>query len=254
MGNKYSAPAVEKMLSIVEILSESDTGYSINELARLTDSPVNTVYRICMVLKERGYLINDSDSGHFVLGSKFYFLGKAAERRMKLNTVAGPLLERLTNESGESTQLITLHENHAVIQMQFETSNPIRIVAEAGSLLPVHCSAGSKVILAYSPELTEKLGDTLERFTPNTIVTRGALQKELEEVLKTGLAYDREECMIGLNCIGAPVFDASGRCIAGIDIMYPVYRVNEAAKSHFEKLVKQTAKEISSGLGYRIPE
>ena len=120
MENKYSAPAVEKMLDIAELLSRSDSGYSINEIARLTGSPVNTVYRICMVLNERGYLISDPESGHFVPGSGFYFLGKAAERRMKLNTAAGPLLGRLAKESGESTQLVTLRENFAVIQMQFD--------------------------------------------------------------------------------------------------------------------------------------
>ena len=136
MEKKYSAPAVEKMLDIAELLSRSDSGYSINEIARLTGSPVNTVYRICMVLNERGYLISDPESGHFVPGSGFYFLGKAAERRMKLNTAAGPLLGRLAKESGESTQLVTLRENFAVIQMQFETENPIKLVAEIGTLLP----------------------------------------------------------------------------------------------------------------------
>lgn len=39
MEKKYSAPAVEKMLDIAELLSRSDSGYSINEIARLTGSP-----------------------------------------------------------------------------------------------------------------------------------------------------------------------------------------------------------------------
>ena len=88
MEKKYSAPAVEKMLDISELLSRSDSGYSINEIARLTGSPVNTVYRICMVLKERGYLISDPESGHFVPGSGFYFLGKAAEAQHRRGSPA----------------------------------------------------------------------------------------------------------------------------------------------------------------------
>lgn len=254
MENKYSAPAVEKMLDIAELLSRSDSGYSINEIARLTGSPVNTVYRICMVLNERGYLISDPESGHFVPGSGFYFLGKAAERRMKLNTAAGPLLGRLAKESGESTQLVTLRENFAVIQMQFETENPIKLVAEIGTLLPAHCSAGSKVILANSPELADGLPETLTGMTPNTIRTREELLAELETVRESGIAYDSEECIPGVSCVGAPVFGADGKCIAGIDIMYLMYRVDEDKKKQFEKMVRKTAAEISERLGFSPAE
>ena len=251
MGGKYSAPAVEKMLDIAELLSKSDSGYSINEMARLAGIPVYTVYRICMVMSACGYLISDPESGHFVLGSGFYFLGKSAEKRMKLNTVAGPLLERLAKESGESTQLITLHENFAVIQMQFETANPIRLVAESGTLLPAHCSAGAKVILANTPELADKIPEVLTGMTPNTIRARDELLKELETVRANGIAYDSEECIPGVSCIGAPVFNSDGKCIAGIDIMYPVYRADAKKKKRFEKMAAKTAAEISYSLGYR---
>lgn len=254
MEKKYSAPAVEKMLDIAELLSRSDSGYSINEIARLTGSPVNTVYRICMVLKERGYLISDPESGHFVPGSGFYFLGKAAERRMKLNTIAGPLLERLAKESGESTQLVTIRENFAVIQMQFETANPIKLVAETGTLLPVHCSAGSKVVLANSPELADKLPETLTGMTPNTIRTREELLDELDTIRNSGIAYDSEECITGISCVGAPVFDSDRKCVAGIDIMYLMYRVDAEKKASFEKMVKAAAAEISARLGYRADD
>ena len=100
MENKYSAPAVEKMLAIIELLAKEDIGYSINEIARLTESPVNSVYRICSVMRDNGYLVNDLKSGHYVLGSKFYFIGKAAERHMTLNNVAKPVLDCLTLKTG----------------------------------------------------------------------------------------------------------------------------------------------------------
>ena len=127
MENKYSAPAVEKMLAIIELLARENAGCSINEIARLTESPVNAVYRICSVMRDNGYLVNIPQRGHFVLGSKLYFIGKAAERYMVLNNVAKPILDRLTAETGESTQLITMRDDRAVIQLQCETTNPIRI-------------------------------------------------------------------------------------------------------------------------------
>ena len=253
MEQKYSAPAVEKMLAVIELLAVSDSGYSINELARLTKSPVNSVYRICTVMHERGYLVSDPGSGHLVLGSKFYFIGKAAERRMTLNNAARPILERLTRETGESTQLITMRGDRAVIQAQIETDNPIRIHAETCSLIFPHCSAAGKSILAFMDpsELERVLPASPEKLTPKTISDRTALEAELAGIRREHIAFDREEYMPGLRCIGAPVFSGEGKCIAGIDVMFPLYRISEADEARFVPLVRKAAEDISRGMGYK---
>lgn len=253
MDQKYSAPAVEKMLAVIELIAESDSGYSINELARLTQSSVNSIYRICMVMREHGYLISDPKSGHFVLGNKFYFIGKAAEKRMTLNNVAKPIMERLTLETGESTQLITMRGDRALIQAQVETSNPIRIHAETCSLILPHCSAAGKSILAFmdDSELEKVLPSHPERLTKNTINSRKELEKELKKIRCEFVAFDREEYMPGLRCVGAPIFDDEGKCVAGIDVMFPIYRVSEADEARFVPLVRKAAEDISLEMGYK---
>lgn len=252
MESKYSAPAVEKMLAIIELLAKEDIGYSINEIARLTASPVNSVYRICSVMRDNGYLVNDSESGHYVLGSKFYFIGKAAERHMTLNNVAKPVLDGLTLKTGETSQLIMIHGDRAVIQLQSETTNPIRIHAETCSLILPHCSAAGKAILAFAEEeeLKKFLSVPLDPLTQNTISEPVKLRDELADIRKNGIAYDREEYMNGLRCIGAPVFDGEGKCVAGIDVMFPVYRFSREIEENVVPLVKKAAEEISHGLGY----
>ena len=56
--------------------------------------------------------------------------------------------------------------------------------------------------------------------------------------------------MTGLRCIGAPVFDAEGKVVGGIDVMYPIYRISKETEESFVPLVKRAAAEISRGLGY----
>ncbi len=58
--------------------------------------------------------------------------------------------------------------------------------------------------------------------------------------------------MNGLRCIGAPVFDGEGKCVAGIDVMFPVYRFSKELEENVVPLVKKAAEEISYGLGYDI--
>lgn len=251
MERKYTAPAVEKMLDLIEVLADSPGGRSINELARLTDSPVNSVYRICTVLRERGYLSAESETGLYVLGSRFYRIGQAAGRRISLHTAAAPVLGRLMRETGESTQLITLSGNAAVIRLQAETDQAIRIHAETCSVILPHCSAGGKCALAYLPEaeLEAFLKAPHERLTEHTVTEAGALRRELAAIRADGYALDREEYMIGLRCVGAPVFAADGACAGGIDVMYPAYRVDAAAEAGFIPLVRRAAEDISRALG-----
>lgn len=251
---KYSAPAVEKMLSIIELLATSERGYSINEIARLTSSPVNTVYRICGVLNENGYLVTDNVSGHYVIGSKFYAIGKAAERRMTLNNVAGPVLTRLMHATGESVQLLTLQGQRALILQQVETDEPIRIHVETCSMVFPHCSAAAKCILAFldEHELDAALPEKLEVLTENTVFLKTELKTELSEIRETFVSFDREEYMRGLRCVGAPIFGENGKCIAGIDVMFPVYRVDAEKEASFVCLVKKAAEEISQLLGSTV--
>lgn len=106
------------------------------------------------------------------------------------------------------------------------------------------------MILANSPELADGLPETLtghdaEHDTHARRAPRGA-----ETVRESGIAYDSEECIPGVSCVGAPVFDADGKCVAGIDIMYLMYRVDEEKKKQFEKIVRKTAAEISERLGF----
>ena len=56
MKKKYAAPAVSKLFDIIELMSEKNRGFSVNELAKTLQEPVNTVYRICKEMEERGYL------------------------------------------------------------------------------------------------------------------------------------------------------------------------------------------------------
>jgi DNA-binding IclR family transcriptional regulator len=57
--------------------------------------------------------------------------------------------------------------------------------------------------------------------TPNTITSREDFLAELARVREQGWAHDREENENSINCIGAPVRDASGRAVAAVSVSVP---------------------------------
>jgi len=64
-------------------------------------------------------------------------------------------------------------------------------------------------------------GVTFARMTPNTITSREDFLAELARVRAQGWAHDREENENSINCIGAPVRDASGRAVVAVSVSVP---------------------------------
>jgi DNA-binding IclR family transcriptional regulator len=114
--------------------------------------------------------------------------------------------------------------------------------------MPLHCTAIGKVLLAYADadQQREVLLGPLERRTPRTVVAPGVLQRQLEAVLETGVAFEREESTLGLLCVAAPVLDATGtETVAAISITGPVGRFRP--ESHIDAL-----RAAATGLGSLI--
>jgi DNA-binding IclR family transcriptional regulator len=98
--------------------------------------------------------------------------------------------------------------------------------------MPLHCTAIGKTLLAHAdPELQHAvLSAPLERRTRHTIVAPGMLRRQLDTVLDTGVAFEREESAPGLLCVAAPVVDnEGGGAVAAISVTGPSGRFRPEA-------------------------
>jgi len=71
-------------------------------------------------------------------------------------------------------------------------------------------------------------------------------------VREKGYADDREETIIGVACVGAPIRDKSGRVVAAISLSGSKSRMEERGWEEIIRQVKTTSMQISSALGYRM--
>ena len=73
--------------------------------------------------------------------------------------------------------------------------------------------------------------------------------KELADVKARGYAIDDEESEIGMRCIAYPVYNDSGRIVAGVSVTGPTVRMtSEVIESKLEYL-KEISKELSNVIG-----
>ena len=73
----------------------------------------------------------------------------------------------------------------------------------------------------------------------------------LKAAKKEGVAYDNEECEIGARCVAVPVYDSSGRVIAGISVTGPKTRLTDELIAPRLGELKRIVGKVSREMGYQ---
>ena len=92
----------------------------------------------------------------------------------------------------------------------------------------------------------------LQGFTNNSLTTFDAVDTELDKVREQGYAFDNEEFLPGLLCLGVLVPSRSGNSNMGLAVQAPIMRFSkEKALSHLAKL--QAAAEAIARINDDVP-
>ncbi|MBC7246300.1 MAG: IclR family transcriptional regulator [Actinobacteria bacterium] len=247
--------SIEKALEILLAFTPYNQEMGTGEIGDKLGLHKATASRILNTLEQKGFLQRNPETRKFSLGPAAADVGRAYSNGLSANLVhlAKPYLDALRNRLGETVVLEILTGAGTVMAYVAEGPQRVRIAGTVGDRLPVHAAAGSKAVLAFSPpELVDKfLAGDMPRLTPNTITDPALFRKELAQVRRRGYALDREEIDVGINAVGAPVFDHCGEAIAAVVVAGPAQRITGKGDSQVVVRVKKTAEEISRRLGHR---
>jgi len=216
----YRLQSLDRALSILELLGESEVPLSLAEICRRMNLHKSTVHRALIVL-ERGMLLERTPENTFRLGLMLFDLGNRAVRQMDLRTRIRPFTRRLSAQLGETVHLGVLQKTSVVYLDKTGPGNRVCTGSKTGSSNPAHCTSLGKAMMAWLPqdsinELIDQM--SFVRFTNKTICSREQLLEALQRVRRRGYSIDDEEVETGVRCIGAPIFDDSGAPIAALSV------------------------------------
>ena len=256
-NEKYRIPNLERGLRVAEYLSTQPAGATLTEIVAALKIPKNSVFRITTTLLANGYVIRNEATMQFRLTKKFLVFGLAAVSDENLIENAIATLRKLRDVTDCSAFLGTLYGAEGVILEQAAGGHPFKVCVDLGSRFRLHSGAPGKAMLASLPgDECEALMSRIRfvRFNERTITDRAKFRKELKTIRECGYALDRAEEYEGIHCIGAPVFDRSGRMVAAIWISGQAVVLPEARFHKYGLIVKEQAAAISTRLGWAGPQ
>jgi DNA-binding IclR family transcriptional regulator len=215
-----------RTLRVIEAFGEDDLGLSLVELSARTELPKSTVHRIAHGLVERGWLERADDQ--YALGIRLFELGQRVQlQRFDLHEIAIPFMEDLYEATHEIVNLGVLDGSDVVYLAKIGGHRRVPIPTRLGGRLPAHCTAMGKAMLAFSSEdVRHSLGSAeLVSKTEHSITDPAVLESELRRVGHDRTAIDREELIIGVVCVAAPVF-RDDIAVAAVSVTGPKARID----------------------------
>lgn len=240
-----TAFSVDRSLHVLNAFMGARDEMTLTELTQELDMPKSTVFRLLAQLTESGYVEKDGRRYRlslrvFQLGNHHSLCGPNALREM-----AAPHMGGLFQHTGATVSLAVLSGHRVVYLDRIRGPRSGPSPARVGGSLPALTTALGKSILAYeSPEIVySALRDGLVRRTRYSIVAQGQMDKQLHEIRSTGVAFDREESVLGLACVAAAIRRVDGAPLAAISMSGPAVRFNLTTAV---PLVKRAAQLISN--------
>ncbi len=170
----------------------------------------STARRLLVALVDVGFAAVD-EGGRYRLGDRL--LGLASADGANLATLLRPLIERVAAATEETVDLSVLRGRQMWFIDQIESAHRLRAVSAVGERFPLHATANGKAALALM----------------NDTAVPPALAREIDEVRRTGVAFDRDEHTAGISAAGIATRLSGGHIVA-ISVPAPTerFRANES--------------------------
>ncbi len=251
MQDKSNSSNIDKTLTILEAISDSDKGISLAELTKVTKIPKTTTFRILESLKNREYVAYDEMSERYLLDIKSLELGIKGLLNVNLVDVSIPYLKSLSGITNETCFLGVYNQGYVIYLYKSEGTMSIQTNARLGSRMPAYCTGIGKALLAYQSldEIDRILNQPLEKITENTIIEPITLFNTLARIRADGYSFDHEENEIGLTCVAKPIFNYTGNIVGAISVAGPTYRMEKKLDMVITNLQKVCV-TISRQLGH----
>jgi len=242
---------LKKFIAIMQFLAKKETPAGVTEIATELNIAKSYSHKLLSQLCEYNVVLH-TDQNLYTIGPTVLLWGGAFHHTSALVSIAGPILMKLRDESGETVHLSTYRHGHTQYITKYDSLQTVILrYSHIGSELPLYCTAAGRAILAALPsgELEDYFNKTIfVKRTANTAVNPHVILEKISLCRKLGFAEENQENEENIRCIGAAIVDRRNYPIAAISITAPSFRFSDDDVYRYGIIISETAKKISSEL------
>lgn len=244
-----------KAIRILKLLSDSDKGLTISEIAEQLSLPKTSVFDIAHTFADEGLLIVSEDTHRYMLGPELCRLGMKYLHTHPLVDLARVYLEKLHEAYDQTTIFMTVREgNRMVYVMKINSSAAVQLTATVGSSSEILSTGLGKAALAAMPD--EQIASLLTQddFTFSNqpaIHDMDTLMDYLNRAREKGYVMDQGiDDFFRLNCVAVPILNGQGKLLAAFSVVGLQETIPEDEWSEIGRAAADIALEISALQGY----
>ncbi|MGH1466836.1 MAG: IclR family transcriptional regulator [Cognatishimia sp.] len=216
-SDRATVRSVERAFDILGCFSNDQQTISLTEASQRAELPLSTVSRLLATLETTDFVRRLKD-GRYMPGGRLLRIGVHALHGVELFDISEEFLERLADATGEAANLaVPLNDTQALYLRQVQTRKSVRHGNWVGLAVPLEDTAIGRAISG--------------------------------DIGASGFVVSQNTIEQDVTAIAAPIYDASGKIVAAINITAPSYRVDNSFIEMASKLLVTEAETLSSSLG-----
>lgn len=225
---------LDKAAMVLTALESGPT--TLAGLVQATGLARPTAHRLAVALEHHRFVGRDLQ-GRFILGQRLAELASAAGEDRLLAT-ASPILARLRDITGESSQLYRRQGGVRVCVAAADRPSGLRDSIPVGSQLSMQAGSAAQVLLAW--EDPERIQEDLTEANFSAVA--------LAAVRRNGWAQSVAERESGVASVSAPVRSPGGKVIAAVSVSGPIERLTRQPGRLHAAAVMAAAERLSEVL------
>lgn len=243
--DRYRAPALDKGLDILELLSEQPGGLTRAEIVKAMGRGPSEVYRMLERLVARDYVGRSLEGDRYMLTMKLFSLAHRHPPLRRLIAPAQPLMDAFARETRQSCHLVVVEADAAIVIAHASCPGNWEFGLRIGAQIDLVATSSGQTLLAFtSPAMVEEL---LARWhDPRKRQSYRELEPRLAEYRREGHRIGDSQQVRGIEDVSVPILSPERHAIAVLTCPF-VHRLDsaEAGIDDVLRLLKIVAGKLS---------
>lgn len=215
--DKYRAPALEKGLDIIELLSLHADGLAQRDISKALDRSQSEIYRMLSTLVRRGYVLRSPEDDLYSLSLKMFALSQRHPPLERLLEAATPKMRATARKAWQSCHMAMESNGDIVVVASAMSPGNWSLALRPGTIIGLGNTSAGRVLAAFrDDDEVEDLMDQHALAMGEPALDRAAFRGHVTRIRDWGFEKMASETVVGVTNLAYPILNHENRAISVI--------------------------------------